>query len=80
MFQRGISTDEVTEAVRFGETIEVYPDDAPYPSRLIKGVGAERTLHVVVSDNTKDEELIIITVYEPDPKLWEMDFVRRKKR
>jgi hypothetical protein len=35
-------------------------------------------MHVVVAHNLSENELIVITVYEPDPELWEADFRRRK--
>ena len=39
---------------------------------------AERPIHVVAADNRKDDEIIVITVYEPDPALWEPGFKRKK--
>ncbi len=35
MFQRHISEDDVSHVVEHGETIEAYPQDTPYPSRLV---------------------------------------------
>lgn len=37
----------------------------------------ERPIHVVVAD-TGESETIVITVYEPDPELWEPGFERKK--
>ncbi len=37
MFQRRISKEDVQEVLETGETIETYPDDEPYPSRLLLG-------------------------------------------
>jgi hypothetical protein len=34
---------------------------------------------VVAADNRQADEVIVITVYEPDPALWEPDFKRRKQ-
>lgn len=79
MFQRGISTEDVRTLLRKGEVIEDYPDDSPYPSRLIFGRCGTRPLHAVVADNSEDEETIVITVYEPDPGEWKPGFKRRKK-
>ena len=47
-------------------------------SRLVLGWRGARTLHVVVAENTVDNEWIVITAYEPDPAQWETDFKRRK--
>ncbi|MBZ5543138.1 MAG: DUF4258 domain-containing protein [Acidobacteriia bacterium] len=78
MFRRGIGLDEVHQALSTGETIESYPQDIPYPSRLVLGWSGNRALHIVTADNTEDRETIVITVYEPDPALWNTDFRRRK--
>jgi hypothetical protein len=78
MFERRISVDDVRLAVRTGLLIEEYPADQPYPSRLVLGWSGSRPLHVVVADNRSEDELIVITVYEPDPALWSDDFRRRK--
>ena len=58
---------------------EDYPDDAPYPSRLLLGYAGTRPLHVVAADHATGGEQIIITVYEPDPAQWEPTFTLRKK-
>lgn len=79
MFQRGISEQEVRETLESGETIERYPDDTPYPSRLVLGWCGGRPIHVVAADNPQENEIIVVTVYEPDPALWEPDFRRRKQ-
>ena len=78
MFERRVTPSEVERAASVGELIEEYPDDTPYPSRLMLGFVGERPLHVVVADNARAHELIIITVYEPDPGLWNASFRRRK--
>ena len=80
MFQRGVSIDDVRSIVFSGEVIEAYPEDTPYASRLILGFSGTRPLHIVAADNNADNETIIITVYEPDPALWNSDFKRRKTK
>lgn len=77
MFQRTISEDEVRLVVDAGETIETYPDDKPFPSRLMLGWKGARPIHVVVADNSAAHESIIITVYQPDSTEWEPDFKKR---
>ena len=78
MFERGITDDEVRAVLSGGEMIEDYPTDTPYPSRLLLGWRGIRPLHVVAADNAADNETIVITVYEPDPRQWEADFRRRR--
>ncbi|MGK7344464.1 MAG: DUF4258 domain-containing protein [Candidatus Nitrospinota bacterium M3_3B_026] len=79
MSQRGISGQDVREALEKGETIESYPDDSPYPSRLVLGWIGHRPVHVAVADNMEEDEIIVITAYEPDAERWEEGFSRRKK-
>ena len=78
MFERKIDEEDVRHVIRTGETIEDYPADQPYPSRLILGRRNRRPLHVVAAYNNDDDQIIIITVYEPDPAQWTADFRRRK--
>jgi hypothetical protein len=53
-----------------------YPDDKPYPSRLLLGWVESRPIHVVTA--TAEHEIIVIRVYEPDPSLWEPGCERRR--
>ena len=78
MFERRINDEDVLQVIQTGETIENYPDDKPYPSRLILGWSKSRPLHVVIADNKEDNKTIVITVYEPDPSRWTADFRSRK--
>ena len=78
MFLREISVEDVRQVLDTGEVIEDYPDDTPYPSRLILGWRGNRPLHVVAAYNATDQEMIVITVYEPDPDRWEPGYKRRK--
>jgi hypothetical protein len=78
MVERGITDDDVRQVLAEGKEIEGYPADYPYPSRLLLGWCGSRPIHVVAADNTADNEIIIVTVYEPDPDRWEPGFERRK--
>jgi len=80
MFERRISEDDVRHVLGTGEVVEDYPDDIPYPSRLILGLRGDRPLHVVVAENVEDRETVIITVYEPDPMQWDSGFRKRRKK
>lgn len=79
MFERGISKKDVRQIIAEGQTIENYPKDTPYPSRLVLGWLEGRPLHTVVADDVEGRQTIVITVYEPDPSKWEPDFRARKK-
>jgi hypothetical protein len=80
MFERQISAEDVRTVLEEGETIESYEDDVPYPSRLILGWRGDRPIHIVIADNSPDDEVIVVTVYEPDPDQWEAGFNSRRKR
>ncbi|MBI4537406.1 MAG: DUF4258 domain-containing protein [candidate division NC10 bacterium] len=77
MFQRRISMENVRHVLMTGEVIEAYPDDTPYPSRLVLGWCGPRPLHVVAADNATASETIVISAYEPDPVKWDSSFRRR---
>ena len=79
MFERSIIVDEVVQAIETGETIASYPDDTPYPSRLLLAWVGGRPLHVVVADNQAGDEMVVITVYQPEPGSWDAGFRRRTK-
>ena len=64
MFQRNISVEEVQFILQNGRIVNEYPDDQPYPSKLLFAVCNARQLHVVCSENCVDNEVIIITAYE----------------
>lgn len=78
MFERQLGVEDVEAVIESGEMIEDYPNDKPYPSWLVLAWRGARPVHVVVAHNLRDNELIVITVYEPDPELWETDFRRRR--
>lgn len=77
MFERSISEVEVRAAIESGEVTETYPNDTPYPSRLVLSVRDGRPIHVVAADVPEGGETIIVTVYQPDPAKWDVGFRRR---
>jgi hypothetical protein len=74
MFRRNISVEDVKGAVKNGEMIKSYPDDNPYPSKLVLFTHDNKPLHVVFAENIIEKEIIVITAYEPDSKIWSPDF------
>ncbi|MDA8074090.1 MAG: DUF4258 domain-containing protein [Actinomycetota bacterium] len=79
MEERGLSVEDVRWALANGQDIEQRPDETPYPARLVLGQCRLGALHVAVRDNIEDDEVIVETVYRPDPTLWEPGFVTRRK-
>ncbi len=78
MAERRISVDDVRRTLATGAVIEAYPDDRPYPSRLLLGWIGERPIHVVAATDPTDEITIVITADEPDAERWEPGFRRRR--
>lgn len=74
-----LSDDDVLHILATGAVIEAYPSDAPFPSRLVLGWIQGRPLHVVAADNAGAQETVVITVYEPDPHLWDPTFRTRRQ-
>ncbi|RPJ10766.1 MAG: DUF4258 domain-containing protein [Deltaproteobacteria bacterium] len=76
---RKIEAADIEEAILRGEIIEPYPHDPRGASYLILGMTNKgRPLHVLCG-NLEEEEMVIITAYEPDSKDWESDWRTRKR-
>ncbi len=78
MFRRQISRGDVRHVLETEELIRNYPEDKPYPGRLVLGWRNSEPIHVVVAGSTDSDETFRITVYEPTLELWELGF--REKR
>ncbi len=79
MFERQISVENVRQVLQTGEMIEDYSEDMPDPGGLMGSKRGQRPLHVVMAENTKEGERVVITVYEPDPAQWMPGFRDRKE-
>ena len=78
-YDRMITTDEVHSVIETGEIIEDYPEDSRGHSCLMLGKGEKgRPIHIVCSP--KDEFLVIITAYIPEPNEWSKDYKVRVKK
>lgn len=74
-----IHEHEVYEAIVNGEIIENYPDAEPYPCILVYGrTDEDRPIHMVCAYSKDDDLTIVVTVYQPDVKLWS-DYRRQRK-
>jgi hypothetical protein len=80
MFERRLTDEDVREAIRNGEIIEEYPDDSPFPSTLILGFSEARAIHIVVGLDISTGTCYVITVYGPDPNLWDSKFRTRRNK
>lgn len=79
MVDDDLTLTEARETALNGETIERYPDDQPYPSRLMLAWRGGRPIHVVVADQSETEK-IIVTAYRPEPERWDPTFRQRRPR
>ena len=78
MFERNISVADVRHVLATGDIIESYLEDQPYPSRLVLGCVDNRPLHVVAAYNERENQIITITVYQPEADKWDETFRMRK--
>lgn len=74
-----ITIAELEEALtRSSELIEDYPGDRRGHSCLVLGFARRKPIHAVCAMH--DRTLVIVTVYRPDPELWQDWRVRKEKR
>ena len=78
MLQRSISRSEVKEAIKYGEIIENYEDDTPFPSALFF-YSKVQNIHVVASLDHETKTLYIITAYIPNNIYFEDNLKTRRK-
>lgn len=78
MFQREISPESVARIIRKGKIISDYPNDQPFPSVLLLGFHEGRPVHVVVARDATEGDCHVVTVYCPDPVLWDETFENRR--
>lgn len=79
MFQRGIGPESVARIVTDGKIIADYSDDMPYPSLLLLGFDENHPIHVVVARDAVSGDCHVVTVYRPDPELWDGVFENRRE-
>ncbi len=78
MFQRGINPDVVVQIIAEGEAIIDYPDDQPFPSVLLLGFYRSQPVHAVVAHELATGNCHLVTIYLPDPAIWDESFKRRR--
>ena len=78
MFQRGIDPAAVLQVVASGEVLADYPDDQPFPSVLMLGYHKGQPIHAVVARDQITGNCHLITIYRPDPAIWDDGFKHRR--
>lgn len=76
---RRIRVLDLEKAIANGRIIESYLDDPRGPSCLVLGWAGRRALHVVCAC-LDEEEILVVTAYEPSPDEWTADFETRARR
>ena len=78
MGERDICIEDVKLCILNGEIIEEYPNDFPYPSCLIYGIGLNnKIIHTVVGSD--GISAYMITAYIPTTVKFEDDLKTRRK-
>ena len=80
MFSRSITEEEIKNCLLNGFLVTEYPNDNPYPSRLLTATYHQRTIHIVTAYNPEEKQHIIITAYVPNPEIWNEDFTKRRTK
>lgn len=78
MFEREISGKNVRRALEGRDVVEDYSGEMAEPSQLILGYQGRRPFHLVVSEKKGTNELVIVTVYLPEPGKWMKDHRTRR--
>ena len=76
--QRRITRDQLLAAVETFEIIEGYQQDRFLPCYLLFGKVGDRAIHVVVAVDEPDDNVRIVTAYEPDPIRWDVSLKIRR--
>lgn len=76
MFEREITIDEIEDAIINGIIVSNYPNDKPYPSKLVYNKKEELPLHVVYAID--GSRYVIITVYRPELDEWNDGFLTKR--
>lgn len=80
LLARNINEIDVEWVVENGQVIADYPDDKPYPSRLVLGfVYENQPLHVVLAQDSLTS-CYLITAYWPDPIIWNESFTIKRSK
>lgn len=76
--EEGLTVNDLEEGLRSAELLEDYPDDPRRHSCLILGYAERQPVHVVCG-LTKQDKLILITVYRPTMPKWKDERTRNRE-
>jgi len=78
MFQRGIDPEAVARIVSDAEVVIEYPEDQPFPSALLLGYDGKQAIHAVIAREPATGNCHLVTIYWPDPAIWDESFKKRR--
>lgn len=75
---RSISRQAVLESVDSYEIVEEYPQDKYLPSYLVYAKYQSMVFHLLVATDLGNDNVRVITAYQPDPEEWDTDSKQRR--
>lgn len=79
ILERGLDVDHIERiALEPVAIVESYPEDTPFPSRLVLGWHDGAPLHILVAEDSSRGTIVIVTAYHPDPERWDDTFLVRR--
>ena len=79
LLKRSISRQDILGAVESYEILEDYPQDKYLPSCLVYLKNVGRVFHFVCALDVVEKKVWIVTVYQPDPQEWDIDYRKRRR-
>ena len=76
--RRHVPRETILESSDAYEIIESYPEDKYLPSYLVYSEHEGQVFHALFAADVKDDNVRIVTAYEPDPKKWKEDLRTRR--
>ena len=76
---RFIPREAISTSFDTYEIIEEYPNDKYLPSYLICAHYEKEVIHIQIAIDLKNDNVRIVTVYQPTLDKWENDFKTRRK-
>lgn len=77
--ERFIPREAILSSIDTYEIIEEYPKDKYLPSYLIYAEYEAMIIHVQIATDLKDDNITIVTAYEPTTDKWEKGFKIRRR-
>jgi hypothetical protein len=74
MMQRQITPNDVRRVLEAPRLVGLNPDG----TRLLMGWSDGRPLHVLIAQNDGEDQIVVLTVYEPDREQWDETLRRRR--